>query len=55
MRKGLAAGEWGNFGGRSALPRVLFVDLEAFRGGMNGLGDYRALFGMSLSLYRFLL
>ena len=50
-----SAGECGNFGGRSALPRVLFEDLEAFRGGMNGLGDYCALFGMSFSLYRFLL
>ena len=45
----------GNFGGRSALPRVLFEDLEAFRGGTNVFGDYCALFGMSLSLYRFLL
>ena len=32
MRKGLDAGEWGNFGGRSALPRVLFEELRAFRG-----------------------
>ena len=55
VRKGLDAGEWGNFGGRSALPRVLFEDLEAFRGGTNVLGDYRAVFGMSLSTYRFLL
>ena len=32
MRKGLDVGEWGNFGGRGALPRVLFEELRAFRG-----------------------
>ena len=56
-REGLAAGECGNFGGRSALPRVLFEDLEAFRGGDECFGGLlcsfrNVLFSLSLSFVK---